>query len=176
MGKGKGELKMLFAVKLNDNETDSLVGKILEHYKSYSPPQSAVIPVLQEIQGKLGYIPRRAFEKVSTVLKVPSSHLYGVATFYHQFRLKLLGKHIITICAGTACHIGGTNTIRNVLVRYLKLKPMEDTTDDGLFTVQIVRCIGCCSLAPIIKVDEDVYGKVEPSQIMKILAKYRRAT
>jgi NADH:ubiquinone oxidoreductase subunit E len=158
----------------SENEQDVLIRKAFCISRKYTFPASSLIPVLQRIQEDLGYIPRRAFEKVSVALKVPISHIFGVATFYHQFRLRPEGKHRITICKGTACHVGGADTNHLVLKRYLHLQSMEDTTEDSLFTLSEVRCIGACSLAPIIKIDDDIYGNVNPTQIPKILAKYRR--
>jgi NADP-reducing hydrogenase subunit HndA len=157
-----------------EREHDVLIEEALRIRSQYRALASALIPVLQRIQGQLGYIPRRAFERVSVALKVPMSQIYGVATFYHQFRLRPEGKHRITLCKGTACHVGGADTNHLVVKQYLHLQSWDDTTDDALFTVSEVRCIGACSLAPILKVDDDIYGKVDPAQIPKILAKYRR--
>ena len=132
------------------------------------------IRALQEAQNRYGYLSKETLTSISKNLNMPVSKIYGIATFYHQFRMRPIGKHIITVCAGTACHIGGEEVNYDILVRALKLKPVEDTTEDGLFTVNIVRCIGCCSLAPVIKVDEDVYGRIDPPKLKKIIAKYRR--
>ena len=152
----------------------SIVDEAFENYKSYNPLDSALIPLMQVVQAKIGYLPEPALKRVAHLLKMPEGRVLGVATFYHQFRLKPVGKHIITICEGTACHVGGAATNYDFLVRTLKLKPMEDTTDDGLFTVHVVRCVGCCSLAPVIRVDDDVYGRIDTFRIPAILAKYRR--
>jgi len=153
----------------------SAVDEAFEKYMDYNPLDSALIPFLQEVQAKIGYLPEPALKRVANLLKMPESRVFGVATFYHQFRLKPIGKHIITVCQGTACHIGGQATNYDFLVRHLKLKPMEDTTDDGLFTVRVVRCVGCCSLAPVIRVGDDVYGQVNTSRIPRVLARYRRS-
>jgi len=160
-----------------DERVDSvrqIVDRACQRYNE--PTISALIPILQEVQSEVGYLPPVALERVSEFLKLPKSHVYGVATFYHQFRLRPRGKHLITICRGTACHVGGSSDISNFLMRYLRISSPEDTSADSLFTIQQVRCIGACSLAPIMKVDEDVYGKVDPTKIRKILSTYRRLT
>jgi NADH:ubiquinone oxidoreductase subunit E len=158
------------ARRMSGNEVDSLIEKAIN---SSNQSQSSLIPLLQEIQDRLGFIPKRAFKKISISLRIPVSHIYGVATFYHQFRLRPEGKHIITICKGTACHVADAAINYDFICRYLKLNPTDDTTEDGLFTIREVRCVGACSLAPIIKIDDDVYGRVTPLTITKILSKYR---
>jgi len=160
------------------DERIEYVGEVVDRAcRRYNEPTiSALIPILQEVQSEVGYLPPVALEKVSEFLKLPKSHVYGVATFYHQFRLRPKGKYLITVCRGTACHVGGSSDISNFLTRYLRITSPEDTSADGLFTVQHVRCIGACSLAPIMKVDDDVYGKVNPTGIRKILSTYRRLT
>ena len=160
---------------ISEKEQDNSIRKAISLSQNYRSPASSLIPVLQRIQEQLGYIPTQAFEKVSDALKIPKSHIHGVATFYHQFRLRPQGKHRITLCKGTACHVGGADTNHLALQKYLNLQPMDDTTEDSLFTLYEVRCIGACSLAPIIKVDDDIYGNVNSSQVPKILAQYRRA-
>ena len=153
----------------------SIVDEAFESYKSYIPLDSALIPFLQDVQAKIGYLPEPALKRAAGLLKMSESRVFGVATFYHQFRLRPKGKHMITVCRGTACHVGGSREIYDFLTRHLKFTPPEDTSLDGLFTVQQVRCIGACALAPIIKVDDKVYGRTNPTRIMSILAKYRRS-
>ena len=155
-------------------EIDSVVYRIFRSKRSFNPEQSALIPILQDVQKELGYLPQRALGRVSTLLKIPSSHVYGVATFYHQFRLIPEGEHTITICKGTACHVAGSSSICDLLMRHLRIVPPFDTSHDRLFTIRIVRCIGACSLAPVMKIDDDVYGRLNTKRILKILAKYRR--
>ncbi|MEM2875414.1 MAG: NADH-quinone oxidoreductase subunit NuoE [Candidatus Bathyarchaeia archaeon] len=169
------ELRGVSTRVLNEEEIDSLVDKIFKSKSGYSPRQSALIPILQDVQKEVGYLPQRALKRISEYLGTTPSHVYGVATFYHQFRLRPEGKHIITICRGTACHVAGSSGIYDFLMRHLKVTPPEDTTSDGIFTVQQVRCIGACSLAPIMKVDNDVYGKLNPNKILRILNKYKSA-
>jgi NADH-quinone oxidoreductase subunit E len=156
------------------NRLISIIDGVFENYKSYTPLDSALIPLLQDVQAQIGYLPESVMKRVSSLLGIPESRVYGVATFYHQFRLRPRGKHMVVVCRGTACHVGGSRDILDYLSRHLKLTPPEDTSPDGMFTVQQVRCIGCCGLAPIIKVDDDVYGRVSPNRIMGILSRYRK--
>ncbi len=157
--------------------TREKIEEIVEHAyqrnKNHNPAQSGLITILQEVQTEIGYLPREALEKTSNLMKVPLSHTYGVATFYHQFRLRPKGKHVITICCGTACHVQGSGDLMNLLKQSLKLTDTDDTTKDGLFTVMQVRCLGACGLAPIIKVDEEFYGKVNATSLPRVLNKYR---
>jgi NADH:ubiquinone oxidoreductase subunit E len=161
------------AREMSETELDTLIEKVIKSSCSFIRSRKVLIPLLQEIQNGFGYIPKRVFKKISVSLKIPVSHIYGVATFYHQFRLRPEGKHIITVCKGTACHVGDAAINYDFIYRYLKLDPADDTSEDGLFTVLEVRCVGACSLAPIIKIDDDVYGKVTPLTITRILSKYR---
>lgn len=159
---------------LTESEQLRWINNALRSNRQYPTPASSLIPVLQKIQESLGYIPRPALIQVSTTLKIPISQIYGVVTFYHQFRLQPQGKHRITLCKGTACHVNGADTNHLVVQRCLDNQTLTDLTEDSIFTVSEVRCIGACSLAPILKVDNDIYGNVNPSKIPKILAKYQR--
>lgn len=134
---------------------------------------SHLIPVLQEIQERMGFLPREALLRVSEKTGSSLSQIYGVATFYHRFRLRPEGRHLIQVCRGTACHVSGTFQLYNLLLDELGIVPPDDTTSDGLFTVQEVRCIGACSLAPVIKIDDQVYGKCTTERLRKLLNKYR---
>ncbi len=152
----------------------SLVDTVFERHRHRHPIKSSLIPILQDIQSELGYIPEPALERVSQLLRISTSHIYGVTTFYHQFRLKPKGKHLISVCRGTACHVKGSLKINDFLVKELKTTDQVDTSEDGLFTLQQVRCVGACSLAPVLKIDEDFYGNVDIAKARQILSKYRR--
>lgn len=151
-----------------------LVDAVYEHHRHRHPIKSSLIPILQDIQSELGYIPEPALERVSQLLGISTSHIYGVTTFYHQFRLKPKGKHLISVCRGTACHVKGSLKINDFLVKELKITDQVDTSEDGVFTLQRVRCVGACSLAPVLKVDENFYGNVDTAKVRQILSKYRR--
>jgi NADH:ubiquinone oxidoreductase subunit E len=156
-------------------EIQLIVDQVIQRSGCGEHPESRLISVLQGVQGEYGYLPREALEQVAEKMDLPISRVYGVATFFHQFRLRPKGKHTITICSGTACHVQGSGDLSNTLRETLKLRPGEDTSDDGEFTLVQVRCLGACGLAPIMKVDEDFYGKMNPAGLTRVLNKYRRA-
>ena len=149
---------------------DIIDGLLSQHNKESSSP---LIPVLQAIQNQQGFLSDESLRLVSKKTGASLSRVYGVATFYHQFRLRPEGKHKISICRGTACHVAGATDLYNQLVKELVLSPGEDTSTDGLFTLQEVRCLGACSLAPVVKVDETVYGKMTAKKLQEILDQYR---
>ncbi len=166
-------MRMLRQALENIEYHKSVVDRVYQRYQHHNPTQGALIPILQEIQAEIGYLPQDVLERTAEILQLPPSHVHGVATFYHQFRLKPKGKHMISICRGTACHVRRSLEIYNVLIRQLEIALPEDTSKDGLFTIQQVRCLGACALAPIMKIDGDVYGKITPTKIRQIITKYR---
>ncbi|MEA3316377.1 MAG: NAD(P)H-dependent oxidoreductase subunit E, partial [Bacteroidota bacterium] len=115
-----------------------------------------------------GYLPEASFHKISEEAGLNLSELYGVATFYTQFRLHPVGKHIIKVCHGTACHVQNADSISESIEDFLKINDGE-TTDDNLFTLESVACLGCCSLAPVIMVGEETYGKLDGKKAVKII-------
>ncbi len=133
-----------------------LLNPFIEKYKN---KKGNLIPLLQATQNTFGYIPREAFILISEKTGLKLSDMYGVATFYAQFRLKPVGKHIIKVCHGTACHVQNANVVSDSLVEALKVNDGE-TTPDGLFTLETVACIGCCSLAPAMLIGNEVFGKL----------------
>lgn len=143
----------------------SLLDNVIEKYKS---KKGSTIPLLQATQQIYGYIPREAFHYISKHTGIKLSELFGVATFYAQFRLNPVGKHIIKVCHGTACHVQGANVISESILEALQIKDGE-TTPDGFYTVESVACLGCCSLAPVIMIDEEVYGKLTGKTAVNII-------
>jgi len=139
----------------------------------YEGTPGELIPLLQSAQEHFGFIPRRAINYISTVTGIAESEIYGVTTFYSQFRLKPMGKYVIRACSGTACHVSGANMIIETIQDELGVE-VGDTTDDGVFTLNTVACIGCCSLAPVIMVNEETHGKLTPASVRRILRKYSR--
>ncbi len=135
--------------------------------------RDACIKVLQEIQAAYGYLPREALEYVSHHSHMSLRQLYGVATFYERFRFAPVGKHLIRACHGTACHVNGAKAMSRTLEDILKIRDRE-TTADGVFTLETVACLGCCSLAPVMMVDETVYGRLTQKEVRAILQKYQR--
>lgn len=130
-----------------------------------------VIPLLQEIQKRHGYLSEEIVEAVSKEIGLPVSRLYGVATFYSQFRFSPIGKYLIKVCKGTACHVAGAEKIYSIISEELGIIEGE-TTEDGLFTLESVACLGCCSLAPVIMINDSIYGKLSPAKMSKILKDY----
>ncbi|MDH7516681.1 MAG: NADH-quinone oxidoreductase subunit NuoE [Bacteroidota bacterium] len=131
----------------------------------------ALIPLLQSAQETYGYIPEHAIDHISEIVKIPAADIYGVITFYAQFRLKPLGKYVIKLCDGTACHVNGSKNLLNAIQDALHITE-DETTDDGLFTLQKVACLGCCSLAPAIMINEETYGRLNAKKIQQILKDY----
>lgn len=148
--------------------------KVEEILKAYPEAhRDALIPILQEIQQSEGYLSREAITRVGDYLKLPASKIYGVATFYNQFRFQPIGRFHIMVCRGTACHVKGSAKVLETLKRELKIEPGQ-TTRDGLFSLEVVACLGACGQAPVIAVNGEFLAKVEPDKIRSILQSYRR--
>jgi len=141
----------------------------------YDGEPGELIPLLQSAQDHFGYIPRRAIKYISGVTKIPESKIFGVITFYSQFKLKPMGKHVIRMCMGTACHVANAKMLLDTVQDELGIE-ISETTDDGVFTLFTVACLGCCSLAPVMMVDGETYGNLTPANARKILRKIRRET
>lgn len=149
----------------NKNEIDQVI-------KKFIGKKGSLIPLLQEIQSIEKYLSKPTMRYVSEKTGIKIAQIYGVATFYTMFRLKPQGKHIIRVCQGTACHVSGANQILSRIKRDLNLEGENDTTEDKLFTVMEVACLGCCSLAPVIMINDGTHGNLKPDNISKILKKY----
>ncbi|RCK80480.1 MAG: NADH dehydrogenase, NuoE-like subunit [Candidatus Ozemobacter sibiricus] len=132
-----------------------------------------LIPLLQKTQEQYGYIPEHAIRTISSITRVPESEIYGVITFYKQFRLKPLGRYLIRLCDGTACHVNDARTLMNLIKEELQLDA-DDTTADGLFTLTPVACLGCCSLAPVIMINDETFGRLTPPKVRQILKEFRQ--
>ena len=148
--------------------------QVVELLKFYKNERENLIPILQEIQAKLGYLPQEAMEEVAHFINIPAGSVYGVATFYNQFRFIPPGKHPVKVCMGTACHIRGGRIVLESWERKLGIKEKE-VTPDREFSLDRVACVGCCTLAPVMLVDETVYGKVMPTKIDGILLGFELA-
>jgi len=139
----------------------------------YNGAQGELIPLLQSAQEHFGYIPRRAIKYISGVTNIPESSVYGVITFYNQFRLQHMGEHVIRLCVGTACHVSGAKLLVDTVIDELGIE-VGGTTEDGVFTLFTVACLGCCSLAPVMMVDEETHGRLTPAAARKIIRAMRR--
>jgi len=135
---------------------------------------SALITILQDIQEIHGYLPEPELKKVSSHAGLPMSRIYGVATFYNQFRLRPLGKYVIRVCRGTACHVKGSFDILNLLENELGIKAGE-TSKDLLFTIETVACIGACSIAPVIAIGDEFYGHLDSKKLKKLLRELKKS-
>ena len=153
------------AVKLDLSAVDAIVEK--SGYK-----QETIISVLQEIQEIYHYLPREVFPILSEKMKMSEARIYSIATFYENFSLEPKGKYVIKICDGTACHVRKSIPILEKLRSELGLSADKKTTDDLNFTVETVSCLGACGLAPVLTVNEDVYGRLTVDDVPTILAKY----
>ena len=132
----------------------------------------ALMPIMQRAQDIFGYLPEDVQNIIAKGLDIPVSDVYGVATFYAQFNLEPKGKYIISVCLGTACYVKGAQLVLDELEKVLGV-PAGCTTPDGLFTLNATRCLGACGLAPVIMVNDDVYGRLTPDQVAGIIEKYR---
>ncbi len=146
----------------------SLLDKFEDLKKEYAPHRGSLIPLLQEVQEFLGYISEEAVDKIGNYLGVSPSEVYGVASFYTQFKFNPPGRHIVQICQGTACHVRGSKLLIDVVKEELGIEPGE-TTEDGEYTLERVACIGCCALAPAVVIDGKVYAQVTPGKIRELI-------
>jgi NADH-quinone oxidoreductase subunit E len=140
----------------------------------YAGAEGMLIPLLQEAQEADGYISRARMEEIHRESGIPLAHIYGVATFYAQFRLQPVGRHLVKVCHGTACHVAGARSITESLETELGVASGE-TTEDGQYTLETVACLGCCSLAPVITVGAETFGSLDPTQARRTLRQHRRA-
>lgn len=150
---------------------DERVEKIMKKYSGAS--RDSLIPLLQEVQDCDGFISRDRIVQIGKLLDMPASKIYGVATFYNQFRFQAQGKYHIQVCRGTACHVKGSAAILDTIESELGIKAGE-TDRKGLFSLEVVACIGACGLAPVISVNGKFYAGVNPRRIPEILSEYRQ--
>ena len=127
-----------------------------------------LIVILQAVQRKLGYISKEAMLKIAEFLGIPGTTVYGVATFYNQFRFTPLGKHPVNVCMGTACHLAGGKLVLEAMARELKIE-VGGITDDHEFSLDRVACVGCCALAPVVVVNDTVYPRMNPQKVEEVL-------
>jgi NADH-quinone oxidoreductase E subunit len=135
--------------------------------------KGSLIPLLQSAQDTYGYIPEFAIFYISEIVGIPAAEIYGVITFYAQFRLKPLGKNLIKLCDGTACHVNNSKKMLQTIKDELRIA-VDETSEDGKFTLQTVACLGCCSLAPVMMINNKTYGRLTPKKISRILKEYAK--
>lgn len=159
------------AVPKIELEEDERV-KVDEIISRYEGGRESLVPILQGITNEFNWLPREMLMRVAELKQIPIEHILRIATFYRAFSLEPRGKNIITVCTGTACHVKGAPRVLERFERELGIRTGE-TTSDMQFTLEAVRCIGCCGLAPVVTVGEDLYGKLNPAKAAGILDKYR---
>ncbi|MDD5491737.1 MAG: NAD(P)H-dependent oxidoreductase subunit E [bacterium] len=149
------------------------VGEFLKTSPLLKDQQGQLMGALHYVQTLFGYLPQEAMEYISEKLSIPTAHIYGMATFYNYFSLQPKAKYQIYLCKGTACYVAGGARTQERLKEELKIG-IGETTQDGMFGVNITRCLGCCGLSPVMQVNEDIYVRMVPEKIPAILEKYRR--
>ena len=156
----------------SDAQSEVFTPELSAYIEEWKDKPGNLIMVLHRVQKEYGYLPRQVLLELSKRIETPVSRIYGVITFYHLFRLIKPGKHKISVCMGTACYLKGGQDIMNELENILGIG-VNSTTDDGKFSLEAVRCIGCCGLSPVISVDGEVHGKVTTELLPEIIAKYQ---
>lgn len=149
----------------------ALIDSVLEEYASV---KGSLITILQQTQEIYGYLPKEAIEKISEATGIATSEIMGVGTFYTQFRFEPVGKYLIMLCQGTACHVNSSELILQTIKDELGIDDGQ-TTEDGLFSLKCVACLGCCSLSPVMMINDDTYGSLTPDKTKKILKELREA-
>lgn len=153
------------------NETSKYFEPFEEVMKGFGGTETELIPILQKLQNAYGYLPQDVIARLSERSGIFISRIMGVATFYSQFKLQPAGKHSLKICFGTACHVNGAETIAEALSDELSVE-VGGTTEDGLFTFESVACLGCCSLAPVMMIDGDTYGRLTPDSARQVIKNF----
>jgi len=148
-----------------------IVSKIME---KHPPGQESLVPVLQDIQEEYGYLTEDAVAELSKRIGLSENEIYGVATFFKQFRFRPPGEHSLHVCLGTACHVRGGRQVMDEVQRRLKVEPGE-TTEDGTFDLERVACVGCCALAPVVVVDGEVHPRMMTKKVQALIKNYRNS-
>ncbi|MGL5152940.1 MAG: NADH-quinone oxidoreductase subunit NuoE [Clostridium sp.] len=146
--------------------------KLEEFINMQTQKESALISVLHQAQNLYGYLSKETLEYISTKLEIPLSKIYGVVTFYSYFTTEPKGKYVISICTGTACFVKGAGEVLSEFEKLLNIKAGE-TTQDGLFTLDTLRCVGACGLAPVVTINDKIYGKITKNDVKKVLGEYK---
>ena len=142
--------------------------------KEFGKDSAKLIPILQKVQDAYGFLPEDIMRYVANELEISPARVFGVATFFAHFAITPKGKHIVRVCNGTACHVKGSATVINMVREVLKLNPGQDTTEDGMFTLECVSCLGACGLAPVMVMDETVHGQITAQKASQIIDEVRK--
>ena len=147
--------------------TREMIDRLDKIVKKFGKMRGAAIPILQEIQAEFGYVPKELIPRLSASAKITESDIYSILTFYSQFRFEPLGENYIQVCHGTACHLAGAEEITNALKREFDIEEDGTTCPDKKYTIEKVACLGCCSLAPVLNMNGETYGRLSPDKAAK---------
>lgn len=142
--------------------------------KEFGKDSAKLIPILQKVQDAYGFLPEDIMRYLANELEISPARIYGVATFFAHFATTPKGKHIVRVCNGTACHVKGSAAVISMVRDVLKLKPGQDTTEDGMFTLECVSCLGACGLAPVMVIDETVHGQITAQKAAQFIDEVRK--
>ena len=148
------------------------ISKTLQIIENKEHDPNHLVKLLQEIQSELGYVPETAQRLIARKMNTPMSQIYGILSFYNFFRLYPPGRHRVTVCLGTACYVKGSRNILKEITSRYELEPGQ-TTSDRRFSFDIVRCVGCCAIGPVMTVNDRVYGRMKPAKVKTVLREYR---
>lgn len=157
----------------NIKENEKGFIELKEYINSIKNSQGILMQTLHKAQVIFGYLPIEVQKFISEETNIPLAEVYGVATFYTQFSINPKGKHLIRVCLGTACYVRNSQAVLDKIAETLNIK-VGQTTEDNLFTLEATRCLGCCGLAPVMMIDDEVYGKMEPKKVPEIIDSYRK--
>jgi len=143
--------------------------------KNKENPESYLIAILHKAQELFGYLNKEVMDEVASSMSIPTAHIWGVATFYHYFNLKPKGKHVVSVCMGTACYVKGAEAVLNAIKEELKIG-VGGTTEDNQFSLAEARCLGACGIAPVVMIDDKIYGELTPKRIKEILKGYKKTS
>jgi NADH:ubiquinone oxidoreductase subunit E len=146
---------------------------LMEKAKTKRHPDSSLIAILHKAQELFGYLSRDVLDEVSVFMNIPAAHIWGVATFYYYFKLTPPGKHVISICLGTACYVKGAQDIFDAISDELNIG-IGETSKDQMFTLQEARCLGACGLAPVVMIDGKIFGELTPKKMLQLIQDYRK--
>ena len=158
-------------MKLTQEQMAEKTAELKAYIAEHKDVDGPLMPILQKAQTLFGYLPYETMELISDEMNVPVSDIFGIATFYAQFSLRPTGDNVISVCTGTACYVKGAASVLDAVKKELNIETGE-TTEDGKFTIRDTRCLGCCGLAPVMMINDDVYGRMTPDAVKGILAKY----
>lgn len=157
---------------LTKEQKDQLLKELNEFIDQHKNDDGPLMPIMQKAQDLFGYLSLETQSIIAEALGIPVTEVYGVATFYAQFSLEPKGEYVVGVCTGTACYVKGAQAVLDEVEKQLGISSGK-TTDDGKFTIQDTRCLGCCGLAPVMVINDDVYGRLVPGDVADILNKYR---